>query len=969
MAIRVRLVSASIHQVAVTALCGNLKWRTVALICGGLICSCAAPALAHAAEYKIYSCSRAAVFGTAASAVNWIPSSTAGRTVAGGACPQGLTLSADSQLYQGQPGASWTFSMNVVAKRFKLTVGGSGEDGGYDYVAEVCGDTCATMALPTISQSFESERTVQLPFSGNSVRVKAVCAREVCEPTHVLSFHDLVATVDDLDPPFVGFGDRRPTYPLHRSLWWESWNPPDAVSVTANVADKASGIGSASVYLDGQEILRTPNCSVLGVQAPGAFNSVAGKCPARVEGAQIDGGDLSDGKHTVTFSAVDAAGNVLQTQTRSFSIDGTPPPVPEDVTVLGFFRQVGAWHWTSDGRVSVSWRNPETPSQTQSQIVRSWHELIPLDGQRPVDPAQGGTTKADLVIPEDGRWDYYVWMEDVVHNQGGKQKLRIGRDTDAPAPPILLQNPWMNRKSLATRHRQLLSQPEDPDLESGVCGYAVKVDGTADSDPAVRITDEGAVDSVEIPADLPEGEHFVHVRAISCAGLASTTTTTTPIRVDDTPPEIEFHLPPGGGWVTDKHVTVTATDKASGIETIKCSLDSLPLPESQSSELRLDLTSGKHSIDCRAADRAGNESLPERRLVSVDQIPPSGVFDLRDVADPTLVRARFDDAGSGLSYAQIEYRRLDVAGSWKLLVGGPVGGPNAMLEARLPDAFLPDGLYALRMRAGDVAGNEVVSDTSLGGMPMRVSLPLRDRPRVTAALARLVRQCRTNGGRPCSRTTSCSAERRPRCDWNTVLTPRLGRTRMLADPQDRVAVIGVLTDRSGTPLSGNVVKLYAGPPGDPEPLGETRTNGTGRYRFDLPRLPSSRIIVRSPAGPLSLGGEATADLGVRTPVTLSAAPRVLHGVGTVRFRARIIGSADGLEIIGKLVHLEYRTPFGWGTVKVNRADSNGRVMFVHTFSNAQPKAKSWKFRASVPHEPTWPYEDGHSRSVTVRQLP
>ena len=80
---------------------------------------------------------------------------------------------------------------------------------------------------------------------------------------------------------------------------------------------------------------------------------------------------------------------------------------------------------------------------------------------------------------------------------------------------------------------------------------------------------------------------------------------------------------------------------------------------------------------------------------------------------------------SGIADGVIE---IGAAGSgvWQTL---PTQKDGNRLVARVDDVALPAGVYVLRARARDLAGNEASTDRKDDGQPMVITLPLRTRRR------------------------------------------------------------------------------------------------------------------------------------------------------------------------------------------------------------------------------------------------
>ncbi|MTE17832.1 DUF1080 domain-containing protein [Streptomyces sp. TRM43335] len=120
------------------------------------------------------------------------------------------------------------------------------------------------------------------------------------------------------------------------------------------------------------------------------------------------------------------------------------------------------------------------------------------------------------------------------------------------------------------------------------------------------------------------GDHTVRYRAVDRAGNASEPktvafTVVAPPTEDTTPPEVsatvEGEKDSDGAYVGRAKVTVTATDDGSGVEKVEYSLDGGPYL-AYSGPVTVDRV-GRHTVDYRAGDKAGNTSEAKRAAFTV----------------------------------------------------------------------------------------------------------------------------------------------------------------------------------------------------------------------------------------------------------------------------------------------------------------------------------------------------------------
>lgn len=157
-------------------------------------------------------------------------------------------------------------------------------------------------------------------------------------------------------------------------------------------------------------------------------------------------------------------------------------------------------------------------------------------------------------------------------------------------------------------------------------------------------------------------------------------------------------------------------------------------------------------------DAAGNhdEGTASTTLLRFDDAPPELVFHEQDPADPTLLRLQAADATSGVARAEIEIRRQG-EDAWRSLAVERAGG---VFTARIDDEVLPRGLYELRARVFDAAGNERSTSSRTNGRPAVLELPVRARAGLTVGRPGRL-HCRGAGdARRCARRLGSSPSSR-----------------------------------------------------------------------------------------------------------------------------------------------------------------------------------------------------------------
>jgi len=171
-------------------------------------------------------------------------------------------------------------------------------------------------------------------------------------------------------------------------------------SVTTSAQDVGSGVQSIVLAADGQPI-ETYNAS--------CNFTFAQPCPLST-GAQtltLATTGLSDGTHTLTLVAIDAAGNQSTVASEQIAVDNNPPPPP--IGLAATAPQVGGSTFTA------SWTDP---SGQVAPITAATYQVCPASGSGACSaltaaPAAGPAT---VTVPGPGSWSLAVWLTDAAGN-------------------------------------------------------------------------------------------------------------------------------------------------------------------------------------------------------------------------------------------------------------------------------------------------------------------------------------------------------------------------------------------------------------------------------------------------------------------------------------------------------------------------------------------------------------------------
>ena len=249
-------------------------------------------------------------------------------------------------------------------------------------------------------------------------------------------------------------------------------------------------------------------------------------------------------------------------------------------------------------------------------------------------------------------------------------------------------------------------------------------------------------------------------------------------------------------------------------------------------------------------DAAGNAapSNAAEAILRADFTPPVVALKRPAPEHPALVRVVASDDRSGLGTREIMVRRRR-SSFWISL---PVTIQPAGFSAFVDDEHLPDGIYELRARAVDQAGNERSTDRRADGKRAELALPLR----IRTTLASGATDTGTRPWRPGKRRYRIVLIVKPRS--------RYGRT---------IPLRGRLTSPAGTRSSGREVQVLEQTklPARPwRPIATLQTSRTGRFTFKALRGPSRTLRFRFSGSDTIRGRTAIVRLGVRAASTMRA---------------------------------------------------------------------------------------------------
>ena len=340
------------------------------------------------------------------------------------------------------------------------------------------------------------------------------------------------------------------------------------------------------------------------------------------------------------------------------------------------------------------------------------------------------------------------------------------------------------------------------------------------------------------------------------------------------------------------------------------------------------------------ADPGASATVPALRF---DADPPSAAFLAFSADDPTRVHVATSDVVSGVASESLEIRR-DGTDTWTEI---PVTPDATGFSAALDDGALPQGVYHLRARVIDAAGNNRTVENFDGGQPAAIGLPVRLKTRLAVGRVKHVLARSSRHGKKRYRRVLVDKPR-----------SRYGRT---------VRLSGRLTTPGANPVAGMPVEVWeqiALPGAQWSQTATVQTSRTGRFTFKALRGPSRLLQFRYHGTGTIRSRIATVDLRVKATSSLRVSRHHVNNGESVAFHGRL--KSRPIPPGGKLVELQVYTRGQWRTFAQARASATSGLWAYRYRFEAVTGRVTFRFRARIRREATYPYDLGTSRRVRVR---
>ncbi len=317
--------------------------------------------------------------------------------------------------------------------------------------------------------------------------------------------------------------------------------------------------------------------------------------------------NLTEGFHNATFYARDLAGN-FNSSTVYFTVDTTPPSV--------------SFTSPTPPNGSISTANSITINVTHTELYPDTL-ILNWNGTNFSQAYSGNYTSLTFYNLSDGRYSYYIWVNDTAGNANATEVRMITIDT---SPPMLLSITPLNGSGV---RGVVAISVIARDRGTGVASVVALVKNTTYLQ-VLNLTHKGSdVWYAEWnTSPVAEGEYTITINATDFSGRSNSSKTT--VVVDRTPPFSLLTSPEQEENISTSSYTITgiASDNESGISRVWVSMDGgsswFIAKGTINWSYHWNITKdGEYNITCKAEDRAGNNQTSLRYIrVTVDTTPP-----------------------------------------------------------------------------------------------------------------------------------------------------------------------------------------------------------------------------------------------------------------------------------------------------------------------------------------------------------
>ncbi|TKB04907.1 Ig-like domain repeat protein [Alteromonas portus] len=398
--------------------------------------------------------------------------------------------------------------------------------------------------------------------------------------------------------------------------------------------------------------------------------------------------ELAEGEFTVNASVTDEAGNTATADTTG-EIDTTAPTIT-----------INAPGSDNDTTPTLSGTTDATPGSTvtltitdSAGVTQTVTAIVQADGTYSVD------VPAELAEGE------FTVNASVTDEAGNTATADTIGEIDTTAPTITINAPGSDNDTTPT-----LSGTTDATPGSTVT--LTITDSAGNTQTVSAIVQADGTYSVDVPAELTEGEFTVNASVTDEAGNTATADTTG--EIDTTAPTITINAPgsdndttPTLSGTTDaapgSTVTLTITDSAGNTQTVTATVQA---DGTYSVDVLAELAEGEFTVNASVTDEAGNTATTDTTGV-IDTTAPSITIDtIATGNDTTPTLSGTTDAAPG---STVTLTITDSAGNTQTVTATVQADGTYSVDV---PAELAEGEFTVNASVTDEAGNTATTDTT-----------------------------------------------------------------------------------------------------------------------------------------------------------------------------------------------------------------------------------------------------------------
>ena len=180
----------------------------------------------------------------------------------------------------------------------------------------------------------------------------------------------------------------------------------------------------------------------------------------------------------------------------------------------------------------------------------------------------------------------------------------------------------------------------------------------------------------------------------------------------------------------------------------------------------------------------------------------------------------------------------------------------------------------------------------------------------------------------------------------------------------QLKIVGTLRDAAGQPIADAELQVLFRSSVSPErPIASVRTDPLGSYNFTTSATTSGYLRVALNATPQLLPATGEVSVAVPAQTTLIADKRRLLNGQAVTFTGRL--HALPPPGVNKLVEVQVLLSGRWQTFRTLSTNAAGRWKARYRFRRTRGLVR-YRFRARLPDEAGYPFDQGGSRAVEIR---